>query len=378
MTNDQIINILLVGDNSAETRQLQTLLAKITEFKFKLVWISGWQDGLEKLAIDSFELILLDLKLSPNNSLNSLEKLINAAPQSAIVLFVDANEKALAKEALSKGAMDYLVKQLLDVELFKRSLNYALRHKQTQIQLAQARRELKSSQAELEHFVYVVSHDLKQPLSNIFSWTQMLGRRYQEQLGDKGQQYIQRIVESSKQMEELLDAILDYSRIARRQNEFQPTDCHRLLSMVLARLERAIDRSNAVISYDRLPTVMGDASQITQLFACLIDNAIKYRREEFPQIHIAAIPDRSKLTSSPTSEWLFSISDNGIGIESQYFDRIFKVFQRLHSTSEYPGTGIGLAICEKIVKRHGGRIWLTSQPGLGSTFYFSLPAFGPN
>lgn len=187
------------------------------------------------------------MKLSYGNSLKSFEKLINAAPQSAIVLLTEVSEKALATKALSKGAIDYLVKQLLDVELFKRSLDYALRQKQTQIQLAKAqegekklKEELKSSQVELEHFVYVVSHDLKQPLSNIFSWTQMLRRRYQEQLGDKGQQYIKTIVDSSKQMEELLDAILEYSRISRRKKEFQPTDCRMILSTVIARLQRPI------------------------------------------------------------------------------------------------------------------------------------------
>lgn len=379
MINDQIFNILLVEGNIAEAILLQGLLAEVTAPKSRLVCVQNLPDALQKLAIDNFEIILLDLNLPNSECLKSLEVLINVAPQSAIVVLADAKEKNFALETLRQGAEDYLVKQLLDVELLTRSLDIALRHKQTQLELAAAKQEgerlkeeLQSTQAELEHFVYVVSHDLKQPLANIFSWTQMLRRRYQEQLGDKGQQYIQMIIAGSKQMEQFLDAILDYSRIARQQNKFQETDCHKVLSRALARLEREIDRSNAIITHDDLPIAIADPAQLSQLFERLIDNAIKYRREEPVKIHISATLNKQESTTA--SEWIFSIGDNGIGIESQYFDRIFKIFQRLHSITEYPGTGIGLAICEKIVKRHGGKIWVKSQSGVGSTFFFSLPA----
>ena len=169
-------------------------------------------------------------------------------------------------------------------------------------------------------------------------------------------------------MQRLINDLLAYSRVSTRGKGFEPTDCEAVLSQVLSNLQVAIEESGAAVTHDPLPVVMADDLQLAQLFQNLIANAIKFHGEEQPLVHVSAEQDGR--------EWVFSVRDNGIGIDPQYFDRIFVIFQRLHNRDEYPGTGIGLAICKKIVDRHGGRIWVESQPGKGSTFYFTIPGRG--
>ena len=166
-------------------------------------------------------------------------------------------------------------------------------------------------------------------------------------------------------MQQLINDLLEFSRVGTRAKELKPTACEDVLSQVLQNLKVAIAECQAVVTHDPLPTIMGDEIQLMQLFQNLIANAIKFRREEPPKVHVSA-EHREK-------EWIFSVRDNGIGMEPEYFDRIFMIFQRLHSRSEYPGTGIGLAVCKKIADRHGGRIWVESTLGVGTTFYFTIP-----
>lgn len=234
-----------------------------------------------------------------------------------------------------------------------------------QQKLEQLTTELTRSNQELEQFAYVASHDLQEPLRAVTSYTQMLARRYSGQLDEKADKYVGYIVDGATRMQQLIQDLLTYSRVGRYELKLQPTDCNEVLNRVLKDLQVAIAQSNAIVTFDVLPTVMADTPQIVQLFQNIIGNAIKYRGEEPPQVHISA--------SQQDSEWLFSVRDNGIGIEPQYAERIFVIFQRLHTRKEYSGTGLGLAICKKIVERHGGRIWVESQPGCGSTFYFTLP-----
>jgi hypothetical protein len=169
-------------------------------------------------------------------------------------------------------------------------------------------------------------------------------------------------------MHELINDLLAYSRVSSRGKEFEPTDCEAVLSGALANLRTALEESAAVVTYDGLPTVMADRLQLGQLFQNLIGNALKFRSEQPPCVHVSAQLSKA----SRPAEWVFSISDNGIGIDPRFAERIFVIFQRLHRKTDYPGTGIGLAICKKIVERHGGRIWVESQPGKGTTFYFSI------
>ncbi len=224
--------------------------------------------------------------------------------------------------------------------------------------------EVERSNTELEHFAYVASHDLQEPLRMVSSYTQLLERRYKDRLDSDASEFIAYAVDGAKRMQRLINDLLSYSRIGTRGQPFQPASLQASLDDALANLKISIEESGAVISHDPLPTVDVDEGQMVQLFQNLLDNAIKFRGDHAPRIHIFA--------RHTEEEWTIAVEDNGIGIEPQYFERIFIVFQRLYR-QEYRGTGIGLALVKRIVERHGGRIWLESSPGSGSTFYFTIP-----
>ena len=227
--------------------------------------------------------------------------------------------------------------------------------------------ELARSNAELAQFAYVASHDLQEPLRMITSYLQLLERRYQGQLDQDADDFIAFAVDGASRMQQLIRDLLAYSRVGTSNQPFSPVDCQVILKQVLDNLQMAIRESGAILLYNELPTVMADSTRLSQLFQNLLANAMKFRSIRTPEIQISA----RRLSQS--REWLFAIADNGIGIEPDNFDRIFLIFQRLHTRTEYPGTGIGLAICKKIVDRHGGRIWAESTVGQGTTFYFTLP-----
>ncbi|HXG49174.1 MAG TPA: ATP-binding protein [Methylomirabilota bacterium] len=238
--------------------------------------------------------------------------------------------------------------------------------------LARTAADLARSNRELELFAYVASHDLQEPLRMITSYTQLLQRRYQSKLDADADTFIQFAVDGAHRMQKLINDLLTYSRVGTRPKTFEPTDCNKMVQSALANLKLAIEESGTQVCCDVLPTLPADGVQLVQLFQNLIGNAIKFRGQEAPRIHISA--HLRKVPEDPTlEEWQFTVKDNGIGIEPQFFERIFVIFQRLHTQQEYPGTGIGLAICKKIVERHGGRIWVESQPGEGSAFHFTLP-----
>ena len=231
--------------------------------------------------------------------------------------------------------------------------------------LEQAVTELRRSNQELEQFAYVASHDLQEPLRKIASFCNLLESRYAEQLDEKANVYLHYIVDGAMRMQALVNDLLLYSRVTTRGKEFAPVDLNNALQEALANLDVAVTESSARVTHDPLPTVNGDTAQLGRLFQNLVGNAIKYRGEAPPQVHISA--------ANESGEWVFSVRDNGIGIAPEYAERIFVIFQRLHTREEYGGTGIGLSVCKKIVERHGGRIWVESQEGCGATFYFSLP-----
>ncbi|MBI4662825.1 MAG: PAS domain-containing protein [Verrucomicrobia bacterium] len=238
--------------------------------------------------------------------------------------------------------------------------------------LAQKAEELARSNAELEQFAYVASHDLQEPLRMVASYTQLLARRYQEKLGADALEFIQYAVDGANRMQQLINDLLAYSRVGSKGKEFGKVDCAVILGQAIANLREAIEASAALVTNDDLPTVSGDATQLVQLLQNLISNALKFHGSDAPRVHVsAALRDRPG--AAEEKDWLFSVRDNGIGIDPQYSERIFVIFQRLHTQAQYPGTGIGLAICRKIVERHGGRIWVDSQLGQGATFFFTIP-----
>ena len=234
--------------------------------------------------------------------------------------------------------------------------------------LAEQAQELTRSNEELAQFAYVASHDLQEPLRMVTSYTQLLARRYQNQLDGDANEFIDYAVDGATRMQGLINALLDYSRVGSQGKEFEPTDCEVMFQAVAANLKVAIEEIGAVVTHGPLPVVVADRSQLSRLFQNLIGNAIKYRGERTPKVHVSA--------QCKDGEVLFCVRDNGIGIAPEHLERVFVVFQRLHTREEYSGTGIGLAVCRKIVERHGGRIWVESKVDEGSSFYFTI--LGPS
>ena len=237
--------------------------------------------------------------------------------------------------------------------------------KKAEAALREAHEELKRSNGELEQFAYVASHDLQEPLRMVSSYTQLLMRRYGDKLDGDAKEFTAFIVDGATRMKQLIEDLLAYSRVGTRDKNFKPAEAESSLRRALTNLRAAIQDSGATVTQDKLPTIPCDEVQLAQLFQNLIGNALKFKGAEAPRIHVGA--------QETDAEWVLSVRDNGIGIEPQYFERIFMVFQRLHDKGEYPGTGIGLAIVKKVVERHGGRIWVQSQPGAGTTFHFTMP-----
>jgi PAS domain S-box-containing protein len=230
----------------------------------------------------------------------------------------------------------------------------------------QAEAELRRSNEELERFAYVASHDLQEPLRTVSSYVQLLSRRYRDRLDSDATDFIDFAVGGARRMQQLIEDLLAFSRVGTRGAPLVPTDMQAVLEGTLASLHAALEESRATVTADSLPVVVADAGQLAQLLTNLIGNALKFRADAPPRAHVGA--ERNGRL------WTISVQDNGIGISPEYFERIFVIFQRLHSQEEYAGTGVGLAICKKIVERHGGRIWVESTPGQGARFSFTLPA----
>ena len=380
------MNVLLVDDDLDNLVALEAILEGPDR---TLVKATSGEEALKCLLHDEFAVILLDVKMAGIDGYETA-KLIRQREKTRdvpIIFLTSYNkEDAQVIKGYSYGAVDYIIKPLVAeilqskvavfIELAKRTA--ALTRKNMELELAErmlgertkelAERveELARSNAELERFAYVASHDLKEPLRMVTSYTRLLARRYKGKLDADAEDFINFAIDGASRMEQLIQDLLVYSRVGIRDLFFKPTDCEVVLSQALGNLQAALEESAAVITHDSLPVVKGDATQLVQIFQNLIGNAIKFRVDKAPRVHVSA--------EDKGDEWVFSVQDNGIGIDPQYRDRIFVVFQRLHSREEYPGNGIGLAICKKILDNHAGRIWMSSQPGKGSTFYFSLPA----
>jgi PAS domain S-box-containing protein len=268
------------------------------------------------------------------------------------VLWLQARQSAVVDES---GKPVRMVAAMLDIT----------ERKAAEAELRAAHDELARSNAELEQFAYVASHDLQEPLRMVASYTQLLGKRYGDKLEGDAQEFMAYIVDGAGRMKQLIEDLLAYSRVGTRGKDFKPLRLEAAFERARINLRTALEESGGALTHDPLPEVEGDESQLAQLLQNLIGNAIKFRAGVKPAVHIYSFEKEN--------EFVLAVQDNGIGIEPQYFERIFMVFQRLHDKGQYPGTGIGLAICKKVVDRHGGRIWVESAPGKGSRFVFTLP-----
>ena len=237
--------------------------------------------------------------------------------------------------------------------------------KKAEKELRDLTEELKRSNAELEQFAYAASHDMREPLRTVSGFLKLLEKRYKGKLDEKAEEYISFTIDSVARMDMVLKDLLEFSRLGAKAHHMKPLNCSVVFEQAIHNLRSAIEESGAEITYDLLPTVMANESQITSLFQNLLSNSMKFRGKEKLRIHVSA--------EQKDNQWVFSVQDNGIGIDPKFFDRIFVIFQKLHTKQEYEGTGVGLTLCKKIVELHGGRIWVESEPGKGATFYFALP-----
>ncbi len=267
-------------------------------------------------------------------------------------------ELVQAKEAAEKARDE------LEQRVKERTLELVVANEQ----LHRMTEDLVRSNKELEQFAYVASHDLKEPLRMVTSYVQLLSQRYRDKLDQDANEFIDFAANGATHMYQLINDLLAYSRVGTRGNPFELVDCEEVFHKSISNLKVAVEESGAEVTHDPLPKIVADFAQLEQLFQNLIGNGIKFHGEESPRVHVSASPNGD--------HWVFSVRDNGIGIDPEYKDRIFVIFQRLHGKDRYPGTGIGLAVCKKIVERHGGRIWVESEPGKGATFYFTLPKEG--
>ena len=245
--------------------------------------------------------------------------------------------------------------------------------KQIEEQMEKLITELKRSNQELQQFAYVASHDLQEPLRTISSFTQLIERRYHGKLDEDADEFMDYIAEAAQRMQQMILDLLEYSKVVTKGGEFSEVDINEALDEALFYLKGLIEECNVEITRYKLPRLVADRVQITKVFQNLISNSIKFSKpDEPPKIHISSKKDEEK------NEYVFSVVDNGIGMDPQYAGRIFTIFQRLHTRDEYQGTGIGLSIVKRIIERHGGHIWVESEPGKGSTFYFTIPIKAKN
>ncbi len=281
------------------------------------------------------------------------------APLPVALSVAPARDSSGAVVGFRWSLRDITARTALEEQL--RTLNATLEQ-----QVEERTQELRRSNAELEHFAHVVSHDLQEPLRTIRSFAHLLAQRCRGTLASEAEEFLTYIVDGAARMQELIQALLEYARLGRKELMLRAIAMDALVERTLSVLHTAIAESGAVITADPLPTVMADATQVGQVWQNVLSNALKFRGPEPPRVHLSA--------TQHEGEWVFAVRDNGIGLNPQFATRIFAMFQRLHTTAEYPCTGIGLAICKNIIERHGGRIWVESEPGQGATFFFTLPA----
>ncbi len=278
------------------------------------------------------------------------------------MVVTDISERKRAEDELRRAHDE------LDVRVHQRTKELREANRSLHAEVAERKRvveDLERSNRELQQFAYVASHDLQEPLRTVASFVDLLAVKYRGKLDEKAERYINFAVDGAARMSTLINDLLSYSRVGTQGKAFEPVDMEEILQLVLESLKTVVRENQATITHDPLPRIHGDDTQLVQLLQNLLTNAIKFRKKDVPpRIHFGC--------SKNNGNWTFSVRDNGIGIEQEFAERIFTIFQRLHTRDEYPGTGVGLAICRRIVERHGGRIWVESKPGEGSTFLFTL------
>jgi signal transduction histidine kinase len=364
------LRVLLIEDVPADA---EIEIAELRRAGFEVsADVVGTRDRVrERLGKTSYDVILADYSLPSFRGMDALDILREKNLNTPLILVTGALNGETAVECVKQGAMDYVLKDhlaRLPISVRRALDEIRLRQEraQAQQQLADKVEELARSNCELEQFAYIASHDLQEPLRMVASYTQLLSERYRGQLDSSADRYISYAVEGATRMQALLADLLAFSRVGRNGATPAPTDVNSAINEVLKNLVLTLKEHCVTVTCNPLPTILADRFQVVQLFQNLIGNAIKFRAKRSPCVTISA--------ERKGHQWTFSVFDNGIGIAAEHNELIFKVFQRLHTRVEYPGNGVGLAICKKIVEHNGGRIWVESELGHGSNFRFTFPA----
>jgi signal transduction histidine kinase len=368
------LQVLLVEDNPDDAELMLHVLRK-DGFEVSTTVVQTPGEFQRRIKEESPDIILADYNLGEWRGVEALKILHAEGIDIPVIMVTGALGDVAAVECIKQGATDYVLKDGL--ARLPEAIRSALREKherslrhQAEGDLARKVDELARSNADLEQFAYVASHDLQEPLRMVTAYTQLLAERYRGKLDENADKFIGYASEGAQRMQVLIQDLLAFSRVGRACSTCSRVDCKAATEEVLQGLARAIRENGADVTHGKLPAVWADRTQMAQLFQNLIGNAIKFRGKEPPVISVQA--------EKVDEQWQFSVSDNGIGIAPEYAENIFVVFQRLHARGEYPGNGIGLAICKKIVQHCGGKIWVESQAGGGSTFKFTLPCSGPD
>ena len=364
------LRVLLVEDNPSDV-ELVLLTLRKDGFEVSNDVVQTAEEFAARIQTGNYDLILADYNLPQWRGMEALDILCRENLDVPLIVVTGYLGEEKAVECIKQGATDCVLKDHL--ARLPPSVRRALQEKRLRDQRRQSEKELASkvtelarSNAELEQFAYVASHDLQEPLRMIANYTQLLAERYRGKLDEQADKYIGYAVDGAVRMQALIQDLLKFSRAGKAEIEPRTVECRAVVEQAVKNLQAAVEESGAVVNWNGLPAVLADPSQLTQVFQNLIANAIKFHGAEKPVIQIDA--------EKKDHEWVFTVSDNGIGIPVESWQDIFVIFRRLHTRTEYAGNGIGLAICKKIIERHGGNIWIEPQIKPGCRFRFTLPA----
>lgn len=364
------LRVLLVEDNAADS---ELVLRELKRAGFAITSELAQSAEQFRAILDKYtpDIVLADYNLGHWRGMDALEIMREKNLDLPLILVSGALGEVTAVECIKQGATDYVLKDSL--ARLPVSIRRALREQKLRAQRRQAERELAlkaeelaRSNRDLEQFAYVASHDLQEPLRMVAMYTQLLSERYRGKLDEQADKYIHYAVDGALRMQTLVQDLLSFSRAGREGTKMMRVDGELLMRQVLKNLEAAIRDSHATVTCGPLPSVMANSTQLQQVLQNLVGNAIKFRGTRPPEVKVSA--------QRIGADWLFSVKDNGIGIAAEHADRIFVIFQRLHTREEYPGNGIGLSICKKIIERQGGKIWVLPGEEGGTVFNFTIPA----
>jgi light-regulated signal transduction histidine kinase (bacteriophytochrome) len=358
-----LLKVLLVDDDEDDYIITEELLDKAEICRFQLDWVETYDKAIEIIMKQEHDVYLFDYRLGADNGLELLQEVLDLGCQKPIILLTGLGDHEIDQEAMRLGASDYLVKGQMNTPLLERAILHALERKQAERKQAQLLLELEAANQELQAFAYIVSHDLKAPLRGIMSLATWISQDYADKLDSEGQEMLELMNRRVMRMNSLIDGILQYSKLGKVKQEIKVINLDQLILEIIESLAPHPQINISIKS--RLPEVLGDPIRLEQLWQNLLSNAIKYNDKPQGQVII----DAEELEDY----WQFRISDNGTGIEPENFEKIFNIFQTLVPSDQTENTGIGLALVKRIVEIYQGKIWLESEFGVGTTFYFTLP-----